>query len=305
MSLDKFPELSKKLHDTMKAKNYSPTTIKDKTFALKQFLTNGFTKLMDNINAIDDKKKQAVRYNKLAALFRLLPELKPEPKLFEAFTKKQTELNKIRNTKMAEEHTSKVPNELPKLDKIKDDLRTLVRRFKRKKSPNDEIKATIELLLATLYTELDDYIPRSEDILNLRLSKPKDKETASKSNYIYGKNMLLNIFKKNKRITKDGDAEQVRQYKTIKVPLPKEIKSLATRLKKIDPSRIYIFGGEKAMNNIAFNRLQKKILGLSTNALRKQLIQHKFGVKREDIEHREQVAKKAGHTLSTQRNFYS
>lgn len=291
-----------KLRDIMEKKGYSDSTIKQKVSDLNSYFKNGFKGALEKMNKSREAHLRAQRANRISALIRLLPDLKPDDETWEAFKKEQKKLNEEK-AKYYSERKNDVPDDLDKLRKIADDAIEQAKAFRRKKDTDGEKMELKKAVLVRLYTDLQDYIGRGIEFRSLSLYAP----TTGKDhkNYMKGLNLFLGLRKTKSSLDAEGDIEKKAQP-VIKVVIPKSLLTPLRRLRKLQGrDEPYLFGGKSIMTQPTFSRYQKKIMGHTTNTLRKMVIQHREGVKKEEIKKQEEVAQKAGHSLKTQRDFYS
>lgn len=284
-------ELKVLLAKRMAAKNCGDLTIKQRQQDIARFFGNPPT--FENARKkIEEKKEDHLKSNtanKIASVLNNLPELQPAKGVMDVFRKFQKELNEKRL-----EYYAKKTNTKP--EGAYDSLRKAMGVLEEKRGKNEQ--ELQDLLLMQFYIGLNDYIGRGVEFRQLKLRK--DDGTG---NYIQGSVLYLNEYKKGAYQKDDGTYDKLKDGQ-MEVEVPKVIMKTVTALRRLRPGVSYAFGGVAPMSQSAFSKYQKRVMGYSTNDLRKIMIQQREGVSEEMWRKMQETAKKANHTLDTQRGHY-
>lgn len=284
-------ELKALLEVRMKERNCADLTIKQRQQDIARFFGNPPT--FENARKkIEDKEGDHLKSNmanKIASILNNLPELQPPKGIMDVFRKFQKELNEKRLAYYAQKKNTKPEGAY---DSLKEKMILLT---KKRGKREDEWQ---DLLLMQFYIGLNDYIGRGVEFRQLKLRKED-----GTGNYIQGSVLYLNEYKKGAYQKEDGTYDKLKDGQML-VQVPKVIMKTVTALRRLRPGVSYAFGGDAPMSQSAFSKYQKRVMGYSTNDLRKIMIQQREGVSEEMWRKMQETAKKANHTLDTQRGHY-
>lgn len=286
--------MEKKLQEKMTEMGYGDLTKYQKGrdlvnyFGSPPLFKNALTKIMEQT----EPQKRANGANKVNSILKLLPELMPTDKQYEEFRKNQKEWNKKRN-KFYEKRDNGVADDLTGLMKT---CEAKQKAWEETKGTDKELKALREYMMCLLYIWMPDYIGRSVEFRNLQLKK---EGTTKEQNYVTPSNLVMGIYKLSAKKEEDGHITKLKSG-VIRVELPKEIGAIVRRMRKIT-DELYIFGGTQPLSQTGFHFMQKRVLGYTTNELRKMMVQHREGISKKMME---SVSKKMGNTLGTLLKHY-
>ena len=251
----------------MKEKNYGDLTIHQRVLDLKKFFKPDFKAAMKKIEEVPEAHKRSSRANKVASLMKLLPEIKPSAKEYNEFLKKQKEWNVQKNSHYVQQEV-KVENKLGVLEKMCEQKKKVSNSVKGTK---DELQALRDYILCLLYVHLKDYVARSVEFRVLKLWKT-DTDT---DNYITGTYIYINTQKQVGSKDKDGNVSKG-DISQLKIPTPTALKTAVMRMRKlVSKDSPYIFGTSQPLSQPGYSLYQKRVLGYTTNELRRMIVQHR------------------------------
>ena len=278
----------------MKEKGYSDLTMYQKKRDLDRFFGSppSYQKAYDALLRIEQIQKRANAANKINSILKLLPKLIPKQETYDSFLKQQKEWNVYRNKYYTKKDNS-VQNHMKEL------LETCKKKeenWQSHKGDEKEMKYLTEYCMCMMYIHLPEYIGRSVEFRNLKLRK---QGTDTTQNYVTPTKMVFGTYKHSSKKEKDG---RIVRYKSgiIRVSLPKELQYVLRRMRKLS-KQTYLFGGEKALSQSGYHFMQKRVMGFTTNELRKILAQHREGIQKNKMQ---QVSDKMGNTVQTLLKFY-
>ena len=266
-------------------------TIKQRALDIKNFFGDppSFENAMKKIESKKEDHLKSNVMNKVASVLNNVPKLKPNKKKMDKFIKMQKDLNEKRL-----EYYDKKKNEVPEgtYKKLVEEMKNLENKSKKTEEEWQN------LLLMQFYLILNEYIGRAIEFRKLRLRKNEG------GNYIQGNTLYINEYKKGAYQKSDGGYDKLKEG-LIKVKIPSEVMKSVNALRRLREGSMFVFGnGQTEMSQSAFSKYQKRVLGHSTNELRKMLIQQREGVTSQVWQKIEGAARKANHTMTTQRGHY-
>ena len=255
------------LQQRMKEKNYGELTIRQRVLDLKKFFKPDFKAAMKKIEEVPEAHKRSSRANKVSSLMKLLPEIKPSSSEYEQFVRKQKEWNVQKNSHYVQQEV-KVDNNLDSLVKLCEQKKNYVNSVKGRK---EELQALRDYILCLLYVHLTDYIGRSVEFRVLKLWKTdSDKDNYITSTYIY-----INTQKQIGSKDGEGNVSKV-DVQQLKIPTPTALKTAVMRMRKlVSKGSPYIFGSSQPLSQPGYSLYQKRVLGYTTNELRRMILQHR------------------------------
>lgn len=164
-----------------------------------------------------------------------------------------------------------------------------------------------EVILMKMLDELP--ARRSMDYRILQMKKPKT--NANESNYISRGKIYYNKFKTSMTNFVDTDAttkpdKVKRKAKGVVVALPKDIKDLINKLKKLDKGRVYLLeapGTREPLKESTFSKMIKKEFGMTINDFRKRWVQK--NVNSPEVKKSMKVAEDMSNSVRTQQTDYA
>lgn len=258
----------------MVVRGYRPLTIKQKKYELKKYFgtpasfENAWVRLM----AIGEDYKRGYESNKINALIGLIPNLRPDEETYKFFLEKQKEWNE----KCKEYYENlKSKTEENGIEKLKKLTETLKKNWENSRGTPKEYKAAKDYILCVLYVEFPSYIGRSVEFRTLQWRR---NVTNLEQNYVTQKEIILNNYKKTGKKEKDGTITRLKDGQ-IRLKLPAQLTSVIRRMRSLinrnDNEKLYIFGKTKPLSQPAFSLYQKRLLGYTTNQLRRMMEQNK------------------------------
>lgn len=292
-----------KLTSILENNNYSKSSIANILKVYSNYYLLGITQA---IKKMEDKKLKpqtiAQYLNTISTIIRFL-----KPNISEKDNKLLRDTQFKYNEQFAkhyEDKSNKVDDIHSQLEEKKNNLLQASKKARKDNNIDEEIKLLRDYLLIALYIDIP---PQRSEWRFLRLKIPKTKNEKSMSNYVKGKQFIINNFKVNSQ-WKDDELNTLTDTQTRTIDIPKSILSVINRLKKISDID-WLFGKQSSESDrVSFHNLQKRVMGVSTNYLRKLYVQrqgiHKEKIKQER-QRRQNVASSMGHTISTQEKHYA
>ena len=235
----------------------------------------------------------SARANKVASMLKLLPELIPSKSTYEGFLVKQTEWNGKRMEYYANRDND-VSNKLMDFDKKK---ATIIKQIKATKDDTMKLNLLRDLMLIQLYTELENYIGRG---VEFRLMQMRKIGTSKDQNYMTRDYIYIGTYKQGGKRDESGHIQRVKSEQIV-LEMPKSIRNTLNKIRKLSNDS-FLFGGDKPMLQPRFSKYQKKVMGASTNELRKILAQYREGISKKKLQ---ETAKKMGNTARVALDYYS
>ena len=280
----------------MKQRGYRPLTIRQKCYELKRYFgtPSSFQNADTYLDTIQEYHRKADIANRINSILHLLPSLKPTVSVYKEFRKNQ----KTWNEKKREYYNSRDNGVQDGWEKLRKDLNRSEEQMQENRGTKEELKCIRRYILYVLYVNFPQYIGRSVEFRTLQLRK--DRTKAGEQNYVTESRIILNNYKKSGKKESDGSIRRLKDG-AIVLQLPQELKRVIRRMRKLTKDS-YIFGGCRSMSQPGFSLMQKRILGYSTNELRKMVVQHREGITKR---HMQEVAQKMGNTVGTILGHYS
>lgn len=243
---------------------------------------------------IEQLHRRADVVNRINSILNLLPQLKPSVDTYKEFRENQKRWNEEKK-QYYQDRNNTVKNGLQKL---REGMKESELQMKKSKGDKKEIEKIKQFILYVLYVNFPQYIGRSVEFRTLQLRR--DRMKGGEQNYVTESKIVLNNYKKSGKKELDGTIRRLKDG-VIQLPLPKELKKVVRRMRRLT-NNVYIFGGKECMSQPGFSLMQKRVLGYSTNELRKMMVQHKEKISKT---HMQQVAEKMGNTVGTILGHYS
>lgn len=236
----------------MQEKGFNELTIHQRQLDLKKYFNPDFKAAWKKVCEVSEIHKRSNRANKVASILNLVPELRPNPKEYENFKQIQKEWNQKKNEHYAKkEPTTKVKKSVSEFGKVceqkeKEAIKT--------KGKPDELVYLQAHLLCQLYRHLPDQVVRNVDFRLLQLRKTGN----SKSQNFITRNRIV------------FGTSKLQEDKAIVVEPSKEIVKTVNRMRAItEPTYIYCFGGSNPLSQPGYSLTLKRLVGFTTNELRK------------------------------------